>query len=124
MLTGRVRSKLSPSHSPMRLIEMSSYSRYGEAMPALQVNPLTLNPNAVAMTRVGTYRRRVRASLERVWENVLDWEHLPHLHDTSFDYCSLDVAGAWGWRVRSAPDESSHIGLCVDADQYVARTYA
>ena len=103
---------------------MSSFSRYGEAMPALQVNALTLNPNAVAMTLVATYRRRVHASLERVWENVLDWEHLPHLHDTSFDYCSLDEAGAWGWRVWSAPDKSSHIELCVDADQYVARTYA
>ena len=31
---------------------------------------------------------------------------------------------AWGWRVWSAPDKSSHIELCVDADQYVARTYA
>ena len=73
-------------------------------MPVLQVNALTLNPNAVAMTLVATYRRRVHASLERVWENVLDWEHLPHLHDTSFDYCSLDEAGL-GWRVWSAPDQ-------------------
>ena len=124
MLIGRERRKLSPSQSPLHLIEMSSYSRYGEAMPVLQVNALTLNPNAVAMTLVATYRRRVHASLERVWENVLDWEHLPHLHDTSFDYCSLDEAGLWGWRVWSAPDKSSHIELCVDADQYVARTYA
>lgn len=32
----------------------------------------------------GVYRRRVGASLARIWENVFDWEHLPALHDTSF----------------------------------------
>ena len=26
------------------------------------------------------YKREVAASLERVWENVYDWEHLPFLH--------------------------------------------
>ena len=32
------------------------------------------------LTSVATYRRRIGASLERVWENVHDWEHLPWLH--------------------------------------------
>ena len=33
---------------------------------------------------VAVYRRRIGASLERVWENVRDWEHLPWLHRQSF----------------------------------------
>ena len=47
----------------------------------------------------GTYRRRVNASLSRIWENVFDWEHLAHLHSGSFADCVLIDAGAWGWRV-------------------------
>ena len=48
----------------------------------------------------GRYDRRVRASLDRIWENVFDWEHLAHLHDTSFGRCELEEEGPWGWRVR------------------------
>ena len=92
-------------------------------MPALQNQSLTLNPNELTLTRVGQLERRIEASIERVWENVLDWEHLPYLHETSFDYCELDEAGSWGWRVWSSPEHSSHIELCVDQDQYVARSY-
>ena len=47
-----------------------------------------------------TYRRRVAASLPRIWENVFDWEHLAHLHDGSFAECTLIESGPWGWRVR------------------------
>lgn len=39
------------------------------------------------MNPVAVYRRTIHASVERIWENVLDWEHLPWLHRTSF----LDV---------------------------------
>ena len=37
----------------------------------------------------GVYRRRVHASLARIWENVFDWEHLPALHAHSFDQVRL-----------------------------------
>ena len=67
-------------------------------MPATQTNPLARNPNGLDMNLVATYPRLIGASLQRVWENVLDWEHLPHLHATSFGYCELDEAGDWGWR--------------------------
>ncbi len=40
------------------------------------------------------------ASLERVWENVYDWEHLPYLHHASFCAIALEEAGDWGWRAR------------------------
>jgi nitrite reductase/ring-hydroxylating ferredoxin subunit len=46
---------------------------------------------------VGVYERVVRASLERVWENVLDWEHLPGLHRASFSAIRRIDAGDWGW---------------------------
>ena len=50
--------------------------------------------------RAATYRRRVAASLPRIWENVFDWEHLAHLHDDSFAECTLIDSGSWGWRVE------------------------
>ena len=49
---------------------------------------------------VGVYRRTVQASLKRVWENVLDWEHLPWLHASSFAGIELIDSGPWGWRAR------------------------
>jgi nitrite reductase/ring-hydroxylating ferredoxin subunit len=48
--------------------------------------------------RAGEYRRQVRASLARVWENVFDWEHLPALHARDFESVALHESGEWGWR--------------------------
>lgn len=48
----------------------------------------------------GTYRRTVAASVARIRENVLDWEHLPALHASSFAACELVDADAEGWRIR------------------------
>ena len=48
----------------------------------------------------GRYHRRVAASVARIRENVLDWEHLPALHATSFAACELVDSDADGWRVR------------------------
>ena len=48
----------------------------------------------------GTYRRSVAASVARIRENVLDWEHLPALHASSFAACELVDEDADGWRVR------------------------
>ncbi len=48
----------------------------------------------------GVYTREVRASLARIRENVLDWEHLPALHASSFAACELIDSDADGWRVR------------------------
>ena len=73
-------------------------------MPANQQNATLFNPNALNLTRVATYERLIRAPEERVWENVLDWEHLPWLHKTSFGYIELDEAGEWGWRTWSNPN--------------------
>lgn len=60
----------------------------------------TTATEAHALNLAGTYRRRVNASLARIWENVFDWEHLAHLHDGSFATCRLVDRGPWGWRVE------------------------
>ena len=64
----------------------------------------SLDTGAVTQARAlhlaATYRRRVGASLRRIWENVFDWEHLAHLHESSFAECTLIDSGSWGWRVK------------------------
>ena len=46
---------------------------------------------------IGTYERDLPVSLARMFENALDWEHLPHLHSESFESIRCLDAGAWGW---------------------------
>ncbi len=86
-------------------------------------------PSSGSLTRVGVYRRSVRASLERVWENVLDWEHLPWLHRSSFASIEAQDAGDWGWRALVEPQPADRgrrflLELSIDrpARRYVART--
>jgi len=52
------------------------------------------------LTLGAVYERTVEVSLERVWENVHDWEHLPWLHRGSFSGIELEEAGPWGWRAQ------------------------
>lgn len=93
-------------------------------MPAKQPNARKFNPNGLNLCEVATYDRLIFAPLERVWENVLDWEHLPHLHETSFDYVELDDGGDWGWRTWSNAEHTGHVELTLASDDaYVARSY-
>jgi nitrite reductase/ring-hydroxylating ferredoxin subunit len=75
---------------------------------------------------VATYARRVRASAERVWENVHDWEHLPYLHASSFRAIRCRRANASGWRadVRLASGSEIGVELSLEPDgrSYHART--
>lgn len=94
------------------------------AMSTRQSNPDTYNPNNIDLVSVATYQRRVATPLIRVWENVRDWAHLPHLHDSSFNYVELDESSQWGWRTWSDAAHSGHVELViVDESRYVARTY-
>ncbi|MFQ5697713.1 MAG: Rieske (2Fe-2S) protein, partial [Myxococcota bacterium] len=52
-------------------------------------------------TRVGVYRRVVEGSIERIWENVFDWEHLPWLHRGSFSAIELIESRTDGWRAHT-----------------------
>jgi Rieske [2Fe-2S] domain len=53
------------------------------------------------LTRVATYDRTIGASLDRVRENVLDWEHLPWLHPETFAHVRLLEHRRGGFRVES-----------------------
>ena len=95
----------------------------------IQANAQAHNPNNLPMRVAATYDRVIGASLARAWENVLDWEHLPHLHESSFSSLELEDAGSWGWRARTkgVPEETSpetRIELVVDHpnSRYVSRT--
>jgi nitrite reductase/ring-hydroxylating ferredoxin subunit len=67
---------------------------------------------------VASYRRNVGASLERVWENIHDWEHLPWVHRSSFRAIEHIDSGGWGWRaVVTLPAASD----AKDASQEAAR---
>lgn len=91
-------------------------------------------PEATAdptLTLAATYRRDVGASVERVLENVFDWEHLPALHDTYFTAVEKLEAGDWGWRVRlsrppDTPDRQQVLRLQVDRanNRYLVLTEA
>lgn len=58
-----------------------------------------MNRPTVELALAGVYTRTVAASLDRIWENVFDWEHLDHLHASSFASCELIERGNAGWRV-------------------------
>ena len=58
-------------------------------------------PVSPGLERVATLERQIDASLERVWENVRDWEHLPWLHRRDFASIELVEEGSWGWRART-----------------------
>ena len=94
-------------------------------MSAKQTNALAHNPNGLNLVQVNHLERRIKANIHRVWENVLDWEHLPSLHETSFDYVALDEGGDWGWRTWSNPEKTASVELTVnrEASEYVARSY-
>ena len=78
------------------------------------------------LVSVARYRRRVGASLDRVWENVRDWEHLPWLHRDSFRSIALREAGEFGWRAEvelQDPRGRFELELCIeDEPRYVSRT--
>jgi nitrite reductase/ring-hydroxylating ferredoxin subunit len=73
---------------------------------------------SAAVPCVGTYRRLLPVSLERLYENALDWEHLPHQHAASFSAIDCLDWGAWGWRaaVVDTRGRRSVIELSLDRD--------
>lgn len=57
------------------------------------------SPVSPSLELAATCNREIRAGIERIWENVFDWEHLPVLHEIYFDAVELVAIGSWGWRV-------------------------
>jgi phenylpropionate dioxygenase-like ring-hydroxylating dioxygenase large terminal subunit len=81
-----------------------------------------------ASTEVATYQRTVAASLDRVWENVLDWEHLPWLHRDTFAAVRPRHAGRDGWCAEVELQPAGGAPLVIDvaldrgAQRYHTRT--
>ncbi len=75
---------------------------------------------------LGTYQRVLPVSLERMFENTIDWEHLPWLHRSSFSAIACEDAGPWGWRawVKNSHGADSLLELRLDTRQrrWVTRT--
>lgn len=78
------------------------------------------------LPHVATYRRVLPVNLERMYENTLDWEHLPHVHRSSFRSIDCQETGSWGWRaaVVSAAGHESVIELRLDrrCRRWITRT--
>jgi nitrite reductase/ring-hydroxylating ferredoxin subunit len=84
-----------------------------------------------SLPHAGTYRRELPVSLERLYENALDWEHLPYLHRTTFSSIVCVDAGAWGWRAHvglqpAGPDRTIVLELALDraCRRWITRTLA
>lgn len=91
--------------------------------------PAEAHPDRDTLVRAATYALGLHASLDQVFENVLDWEHLPGLHRTSFDSIECLASGAWGWLadvVSSRGGRASRVALRIDRPRtrYLARTIA
>ncbi|MFK7977443.1 MAG: Rieske (2Fe-2S) protein [Halioglobus sp.] len=52
---------------------------------------------------LGNYVRELPVSMARMMENALDWEHLSHVHASSFSDIQKMDSGQWGWRARALP---------------------
>lgn len=80
------------------------------------------------LDHVGTYKRTLPVSLERMYENALDWEHLSHLHGSSFKDIQCLEAGGWGWRAQTtdAKGRESELELALDRScrRWVTRNLA
>jgi nitrite reductase/ring-hydroxylating ferredoxin subunit len=76
---------------------------------------------------IGVYERKIRASIERIWENVRDWEHLPWLHAGAFESVDLIEQGEGGWSADvgfAGGGEKSlvRVALDVPASRYTTST--
>src|SRR5512143_3022502 len=89
-----------PFERTVRFVNVAMRRVSSHADPLTPSGPAAM---ASAMTSpVAVYERVVGASLERVWENVLDWEHLPWLHAGTFGHVRLLDASDEGWRAEAS----------------------
>lgn len=83
-------------------------------------------PPERALPHLGTYQRDLPVTLERMYENALDWEHLPHLHKGSFKAISCRSAGNWGWHCDAVLPDGADIELELRLDmahqRWITRT--
>ena len=78
------------------------------------------------LVKVGHYRREFAVDIERLFENALDWEHLPHLHGDSFSAIEIVTADREGWRSTVTLDDgrTMALNLALTESGWVTRTEA
>jgi hypothetical protein len=88
-----------------------------------------MSGNPMSQTPVAVYERIIQASLERIWENVLDWEHLPWLHAETFGHVRFLGNTAAGYRAETSlcgarGREAFVLDVAIDRDRrlYHSRT--
>lgn len=84
--------------------------------------PTTVDYQRMAQLQyLGNYVRKLPVNMARMMENALDWEHLAHVHASSFSAIELVECGRWGWRARALPagsDEWQVLELLLDAQRH------
>lgn len=53
------------------------------------------------LSHVTTYTRELPIPIARMYENVLDWEHLPFVHSSTFSHIEVIESGKWGWKINA-----------------------
>ena len=53
------------------------------------------------LAHVTTYTRELPINLDRMYENAIDWEHLPFLHSSTFSEIDVIDSGDWGWKAHA-----------------------
>ncbi|MEL6858443.1 MAG: Rieske 2Fe-2S domain-containing protein [Pseudomonadota bacterium] len=89
----------------------------------------TINREAVSQLHyLGSYKRKLRTNMARMMENAYDWEHLPHVHASSFASIDLIDEGTWGWRAKIGLPGGGHqlLDLLVDRPEnyWVSTVYS
>jgi len=70
-----------------------------------------------ALVEVGSYVRDLGASVERLFENALDWEHLPHVHAGSFASIVVDRADGTGWSATALLHDRGPLEISLELDR-------
>lgn len=92
--------------------------RVRQAMPD---HEFIASGSAPAIGHLGTYRRLLPVGLERMYENVLDWAHLPFVHASTFSAVRPLDFGSWGWRAEVANRDGRSWTVAVDLDRRCQR---
>ena len=74
-----------------------------------------------SLPHLGTYMRDLPVSFARMYENALDWEHLPHLHSDSFKAITCREAGDWGWHCDAVLPNDAPVELELRLDRAAQR---
>lgn len=83
--------------------------------------------STAGLSLAAVYDRSVPVPIARIWENVLDWEHLPWLHKSSFADVRCLEKGEWGWKAQlrqtGNPENESLMEIQLDRRnrRYVSR---